>query len=182
MNIKFLNPFIEAARDVLKAEAGLTITRGTLSLQKSSLTTDELTVLIGVVGQVQGVVLYGLSVPTGLALVSKMMYQEFTELDSLAQSGIAELGNVITGRASINLADAGYVSNISPPTLIRGRGIRVSTLDFPRVIVPLESEIGEITVNLALREGASAEHIISSAPSLTAAMTTLNEAASGVVQ
>jgi len=53
MNVKFLNPFIDAACEVLKAECQCTVERGNLSMQKSSLTADEITVLISLVGQVQ---------------------------------------------------------------------------------------------------------------------------------
>jgi chemotaxis protein CheX len=121
-------------------------------LQKSALTADDITVLISLVGQVQGVVLYGLSVSTGLALVSRVMGQQFTQFDNLAQSGVAELGNVITGRASVKLAQAGYTVNISPPTLIQGKGATISTLDFARICVPLQTEAGEVVAHLALRE------------------------------
>ena len=121
-------------------------------MQKLALTADEITVMLSLVGEVQGVVLYGLSAVTGLGLVSRVMEQQFTELDNLAQSGIAELGNVITGRATIKLSQAGIASNISPPTLILGKGIQISTLDFDRIIVPLNTEVGNFTVHLALRE------------------------------
>ncbi|NPV87573.1 MAG: chemotaxis protein CheX [Anaerolineae bacterium] len=151
-NVKFMNPFVEAASEVLKAEVQAEVRRGTLSLQKASLTTDDVTVLISLVGEVQGVVLYGFSVETCLAIVSRITEQEFKEFDNLAQSGIAELGNVITGRATIKLSESGYRSNISPPTLIHGRGIQISTLDFSRIVVPLVTEFGDIVVHLALRE------------------------------
>jgi chemotaxis protein CheX len=152
VNVKFLNPFIDAVNEVMKAEVQLDVEKGNLSLAKSALTTDDVTVLISLVGEVQGVVLYGMSIPTGLAMVSKIMGQDFSEFDNLAQSGVAELGNVITGRATIKFAEAGYQSTISPPTLIMGRGMQISTLDFPRIVVPLKSNIGEIIVHLALRE------------------------------
>jgi chemotaxis protein CheX len=155
-NVIFLNPFVDAANEVLKAEAQVDVTRGNLSLQKSALTADEVTVLISLVGQVQGVVLYGLSTSTALSLVSKMMGQEFKEFDNLAQSGIAELGNVITGRATVKLSKAGIEANISPPTLIQGKGLEISTLDFSRIMVPLNTEVGQIMVHLALRESNSA--------------------------
>ena len=152
MNVKFLNPFVDAATEVLKTEIQANATRGNLTLQKSSLTTDEVTVLISMVGEVQGVVLYGLSISTCLAMVSSMMGQPFTEFDNMAQSGIAELGNVITGRASINLSQAGYKSNISPPTLVIGKGTHISTLDFQRIVVPVTTELGDLVIHLALRE------------------------------
>lgn len=152
MNVKFMNPFIDAASEVLQAECGTTICRGNLSLQKSSLTSDDVTVLISLIGQVQGVVLYGLATPVCLALVSRMLGQEFTDFDSLAQSGIAELGNVITGRATVKLSQAEIAADISPPTLIQGKGLTISTLDFARILVPLTTEVGQITIHLALRE------------------------------
>jgi chemotaxis protein CheX len=102
---------------------------------------------------VHGVVLYGIPAETGLKMVSYIMGQEFTEFGSLAQSGVAELGNVITGQATVKLSQAGYQSNISPPALISGRGVQISTLDFPRIVVPLSTEMGPMTIHLALREG-----------------------------
>mgnify|MGYP005812712547 CR=1 FL=1 len=154
MNVDFLNPFLEAAAHVLKAELGVEMDRGPISLAKGSLTSDEVTVLIAVVGQVQGVVFYGMSAQTGLAMVSRIMDQPFEALDSLAQSGIAELGNVISGRAAINLSQAGYQCTISPPTVVLGKGVRITTLDFGRIVVPLGTELGELVVHLAVRNGA----------------------------
>jgi chemotaxis protein CheX len=152
MNVKFLNPFIDAANEVLEAECKIRVTRGNLTLQKSAITAEEVTVLISLIGQVQGVVLYSLSKETSLLLVSKMMNQKFEDFDNLAQSGIAELGNVITGRASVKLSEAGFESNISTPTMIQGKGATISTLDFSRIMVPLQTQVGDITVHLALRE------------------------------
>lgn len=157
MNVKFLNPFVDAAAEVLMAEAKVDIKKGTLTLQKSALTTDEVTVLINLVGQVQGVVLFGLSESLGMHLVSKMMGQNFTEFDNLAQSGVAELGNVISGRATVMLSSAGYQSTISPPTMIKGKGVQISTLDFPRIVVPLTCEFGDMVIHLALRESQEGE-------------------------
>lgn len=152
MDAKFLNPFVQAAVEVLQAEVGATISRGTLSLEKSALTSDDITVLINLIGDVYGVVMYGMSMPTGLNMVSQIMGQEFAELNSLAQSGIAELGNVISGKATVRFSEAGYHSNISTPTVLIGSGIQISTLDFPRIVVPLESQFGLFTAHLALRE------------------------------
>lgn len=152
MNVKFLNPFLDAVVDVMKAEVGIPCTRGNLSMQKSSMTTSEVTVMISIIGQVQGVVLYGMSKTTSLKVVSKILDQEFSDFDNLAQSGIGELGNVISGKATINLSEAGFQTTISPPTLIIGQDAQISTLDFSRIAVPFTTELGEIIVHLAVRE------------------------------
>lgn len=152
MNVKYLNPFVDAAKEVIMAELQANVTRGDLSLHKSALTTDELTVLISLVGHVQGVVLYGMDIPTSLSMVSHILGQEFSEFDNLVQSGIAELANVITGRATVMLSETGVEANISPPTIIQGKEITISTLDFSRIVVPLKTDLGPITAHLALRE------------------------------
>ena len=152
MNVQFLNPFVEAAFAVLEAEAGLEAKRGQLSLQRSAATSDDITVLISMVGQVQGVVLYSLSEMTALAIVSKILGQPFEEFDELAQSGIGEIGNVITGQAGNRLSQVGYEVNISPPTMIMGKGTLISTLDFERIKVPIQTEFGTIQLDIALRE------------------------------
>ncbi|HEX2979675.1 MAG TPA: chemotaxis protein CheX [Anaerolineaceae bacterium] len=151
-NVRFLNPFVEAATEVLQAEVGISVGRGNLTLQKSGLTTDDVTVLINLVGEIEGVVLYGMSFATGINLVSGMLGQPFEEFDNLAQSGVAELGNVISGKATMKLSDAGIVSTISTPTLIIGNSVQISTLDFSRIVVPLTTDMGVIVVHLAVRE------------------------------
>ena len=152
MDVKFLNPFIQAAVEVLKTEVDANAIRGDISMHKSALTSDDITVLINLIGDVYGVVMYGMSTSTCLNLVSKIMGQEFAEFSTLAQSGVAELGNVISGQATIRFAEAGHKSNISTPTVLNGKGVEISTLDFPRIVVPLETQFGVLTVHLALRE------------------------------
>ncbi len=154
MRVEFVTPFIEAAKEVLEAEIGGETLRGNIRLQKSAYTTDDVTALVGVTGQVSGLVLYALSEPTARAIVSRMMGQEFPEFDALAQSGIGELGNVITGRAAVLLAEAGFHASIAPPVLIIGRGTMVTTLDLNRLVVPLRTELGEIEIQVVLKEHA----------------------------
>lgn len=156
MNVKYLNPFIEAAAEVLEMEVGAAITRGSVALHRSPYTTRDVTVTLSLIGRVEGMVLYGLSNETALHFVSQMMGEPIAELDELAQSGIAELGNVMTGRASVKLAQAGFDCNISTPTVIMGANTRISTLDFQRLALPLETQYGQIEIHLALREGTSA--------------------------
>lgn len=161
MNVKFLNPFVEAAYEVLVQETGEKIQRGELSLENGHYVMDDVTVIIALVGAVEGNVFYSMTEPTAIHLASKMMGENLLKLDSLAQSGIAELGNVITGRAGMKLSEAGFNVTISPPTLLLGKGASISTLDFPRIIVPLKTIQGDLLIHLALRQGVQADLKIS---------------------
>ena len=151
MDVKFYNPFIQAAFTVLQAETGVEAERGPLSFESSADTPDDVTVMLICKGQtVRGVVLYTMSEKTALTIVSRILKQPFWEFDELAQSGVSELGNVITGRAGILLAEAGIEVTISTPVLLVGKGTLISTLDFKRLLIPMHTSLGNIQIHLAL--------------------------------
>jgi chemotaxis protein CheX len=151
MRTEFINPFLQAATEVLEAELGTAPRRGNIGLEKSINTSDDITAVVGVTGEVTGMVLLVMTEATGRAMVSKMMDQDFPEFDDLAQSGIAEIGNVITGRAAVLLAEAGFTSDLTPPMLILGRGTMINTLDMQRLVIPLETDCGPIAIQVALK-------------------------------
>jgi chemotaxis protein CheX len=156
MRAEVINPFLQAASEVLESELGSLPLRGAIGLQRSAYTSDEVTAVVAVTGDVAGLVLFAMAETTARAMVSKMMGQDFAELDALAQSGIAELGNVITGRAACLLSEAGFPSDLAPPMLIVGRGTMISTLDVQRLVIPMETEFGQIEIQVALKLTGSA--------------------------
>ena len=152
MKLEVFHPFVISAREVLSLEMHETIERGELRLENGSHVTDDVTVIISLIGMVNGTVFFSMSNEVAIQLASALMSEKLDTLDKLAQSGIAELGNVITGRASMKFAEAGYETDISTPSLIIGKGATISTLEYARLIVPLTTSIGPITIHLALRE------------------------------
>lgn len=152
MRVELFNPFIVAAGEVLNSELEVRAKRGPLTLDKADYISQDITVLISLVGDIWGVVIISLQFNTAKAIVSHMLGEEVTDFNELAQSGIGELGNVISGRAATKLAEAGYDTDISVPTMMVGQGSRISTFDIDRLIVPLETEFGVISLALALRE------------------------------
>jgi chemotaxis protein CheX len=158
MRTEFITPFLQAATEVLEAELGTMPRRGSIGLEKSVYTSNDITAVVGVTGAVEGVVLYVMSEATGCGMVAKMLQQDFPEFDDLAQSGIAEMGNCITGRAAVLLAEAGFISDLTPPMLILGRGTVINTLDMQRLVIPLETEFGTIEVQVALKMAEAEAH------------------------
>jgi chemotaxis protein CheX len=151
MKVEFVNPFVQAATEVLESELRGATKRGTLRLDKTAVTTDEVTAVVGVTGTLNGLVMYSMSEATALGIVSRVMGQDFADFDPLAQSGIGELGNVITGRAGVLLSEAGYPSNISPPSLVIGKGTMITTLDLVRLVLPLETDVGALEIQVVLK-------------------------------
>ena len=146
-----LEPFVEAARDVLTQELGTDVKAGRLSLAKGAATTLDVTVVIGITGKLTGIALYSMSNDMAMSVVGQMMGAAVTELDEMALSGVAELGNVITGHATTLLAQLGLHCDISPPMLLLGAGSRISTMAIQRLVIPLETGIGTMQAQVAIK-------------------------------
>ena len=155
MNVELLNPFVLAAAEVLQSELGVKAERGQLRLHPETFVTDDITVLISLLGDAWGVVMMGLSFDTAKSMTSKMLGEEVADFNEMAQSGISELGNVIAGLATTKLGSAGYRTDISVPTLIVGKGSRISTFDITRIVVPLKTDYGSLTLTLAIKAATS---------------------------
>ncbi len=153
MRADVAQPFLLAAKGVLEQELGGEVGRGKVAVEKGDFSAGEVTAVVGVTGALSGAVMYRMSEATALAIVGRMMGQKFAELDALARSGVGELGNVITGRAGVLLERAGISADIAPPMLIVGRGSSLSSLDIPRLVVPLNTNAGEIDLQIALKKG-----------------------------
>ncbi|MBU7005339.1 chemotaxis protein CheX [Phosphitispora fastidiosa] len=154
MKAEFINPFIIATKQVLSQELGkpIGIQIGSLTMQKSSYTALDMTVLIGVTGAVQGIVMFGLSERAVKNFVSGVLGEPVPVIDAMVESAIAEMGNVVTGIASTELEKAGYPCTLAPPTVITGRGVMISTINIQRLQVPLKTDVGDMEISVALRE------------------------------
>jgi chemotaxis protein CheX len=146
-----LEPFVQAARDVVAQELGSDVIPGKLTLARGPATTLDVTVVIGITGRLTGIATYGMSEELALGIVSRLMGSPVTELDDLTLSGIAELGNVITGRATTLLAGMGLVTMISPPILLVGAGSHLTVVKIPRLTIPLITEFGTLESQLAVK-------------------------------
>jgi len=151
MRADVAQPFLLAAKGVLEQELGGEVARGPVTIERGEFEASEVTAVVGVTGALSGAVMYLMSEATALAIVGQMMGQKFGELDALARSGVGEMGNVITGRAGVLLERAGIRADIAPPMLIVGRGGLMSSLDIPRLLVPLQTRVGDIDLQIALR-------------------------------
>ena len=152
MRVQLVNCYVRAAADVIAQETREAVKRGGVKLEKDAYTSEDVTAMVGVNGAMGGSFFLSMSEGTALGLVSSMMGQECEVFDELAQSGIAELANVVAGAASIGLSELGYTTNITPPLLLLGAKAKISAVEIQRLVVPLTTTHGRINVHVALRE------------------------------
>ncbi|MCC6444585.1 MAG: chemotaxis protein CheX [Armatimonadetes bacterium] len=154
MKVEYVNPFISAAFNVLEIVLGAKPERGQLAMRPATFTSQQCTIVTGVTGRIQGQILYGMSLVTADRVASGMLGQPIRTFDQLAASAIAELGNMITGNAMSILAEKGYICDITPPSIIRGSNVKISTLSVPALVVPIVFEQGEMEINVCMEERA----------------------------
>jgi chemotaxis protein CheX len=76
---------------------------------------------------------------------------EVQELDEMALSAVSELGNMITGGATALVSLHGLDVDISPPSIIRGTNVEISTRSSARV-VPINTTVGYFEMTVAVGE------------------------------
>jgi len=153
LKAEFINPFVGAAYEVIKNVAKFEARKGELAIVNSPVKGDEVNVVIGVTGDLTGQIIFCLSEATALVFASKMLMNLMTDsLNELAKSAIGEMGNMILGNAVTALGERGYFCNLTPPALLIGKDVFVSTQVLKFLVIPLETKAGCITINVALQE------------------------------
>lgn len=151
MKVQYINPFVTATFSVIRTMMSMEATKGELAMRPSMFTSQQCNVITGVTGHIQGQIIYGMSLITADKIASQMLGQPIRTFDQLAASAIAELGNMITGNASILLAEAGFECDITPPSIIRGTQVKISTLDIPALVVPIHLPVGDLELTVCLQ-------------------------------
>jgi chemotaxis protein CheX len=151
MKVEFVGPFVQAGFSVIETLLKDRAERGPLSMRAVTFTTQQITIIAGVNGDVQGAALYGMSYVTAEKIASAMIGMAVKEMDEMAWSAISELGNIITGNAVELLYRTGYKCDITPPSVIQGSDTQVSTC-VPALVVPMTTKFGRLEINVALRE------------------------------
>lgn len=153
MTFQHIDSFVQAAYSVIEMMLNPEVDAGKPFFNEEPLEKYEVLVLVGVLGDLQGQVLCGMSMQTAMKIISQMLGSDVSELTDMGRSAICELKNIITGTASTNLSMVGYSCNITPPLFIT----RDNIPDFLRHIhtslaIPIHTPFGDVDINLSLRK------------------------------
>jgi chemotaxis protein CheX len=151
MDVKYVNPFLEALTRILSSFGIADVKRGSIKLKDNMHVDLDVTSLVGITGQIRGNIAYSLSQATAKKIVSAMMMgMPVEKLDAIGRSAIAELSNMITGTASSILSECGHLTDITPPSIIFGCDIYFIISSVQTVSVEMETSVGKIEVNIGL--------------------------------
>ena len=154
MNAKYINPFIEASRSVLKTAANMDISVGKIYLKTSPYSSDTVAIIIGLMGNLKGQVIISMNKLIACKIASSMMMgMPVAELDEVSKSAITEAANMILGNAATLLYNQSIKIDITPPSLLMADNMQISTPKMKTICVPLViSSGGTIELDIAAIE------------------------------
>lgn len=146
MDVKLLNPVLEAVAGTLPQLGFQTVTKKGVSLSGHVIDWRGVMISIGMLGKIRGAIAIGMEHAAACRFASTMMMgMEVKSLDELAQSAISEMANMVCANACTRFSQADVPGvDISPPVLLVGESGKV-TLPVPKVI-SVEFLVDDITV------------------------------------
>lgn len=122
--------------------------------EKSPIKVERFNVILGIVGDISGQIIFSFKEGSPNKIVSKMLGRQVEEESELCISGIAEFSNILSGNAVTELfEETNGKIDITPPSIVMGKEVMLSTTIKDISVYNLDySEIGEVTVYIAIKE------------------------------
>jgi len=112
-------PFFNATRDVFKLMLDLNnISDKPLSNKDVPTLNGRIDIAIGIIGDLQGKVIYYFPKETSLEMVKIMSGMEFSEIDDFVTSALGEIANIISGNVMSTLSVQKISCDILPPHIL----------------------------------------------------------------
>lgn len=126
MDVKYINPFVQAFFSVMPQLGFDDIKKEGISLKEENLVSSGVIMTVGIVGEVKGSVVYCVNLEGAKEIASQMMMGMPVEnFDEMAQSAVSELANMLTANAATFFSDMGITVDISTPTLLYGNNVSI---------------------------------------------------------
>lgn len=150
MDVKYVNPFIESFSTVMPELGFTNVGVGSLSAKKQEVITSGILIVLGIVGDIKGNVVYTIDNEAAKQVASMMMMgMPVEELDDMAKSALSELTNMLTANAATAFSDIGISVEISTPTLLQGENIRINMNSLQILCVTVMADSLPIDINIA---------------------------------
>jgi len=151
MDVKYINPFIGAVKNVFKVMLNMDVQFGKPQLKTQEETTHDVSGIIGLSGDVVGAVIVSFPKLSALKIAGIFAGITFAETDEDFTDAIGELANMIAGNAKKDLE--GLKIMISTPSVVIGAGHQVkSTKMMPKLILPCSCPAGSFVVEVGMKQ------------------------------
>lgn len=150
MDARYVNAIVRATKGILTTHLGAEVTSLTPKVGTGSVTSSEISVILGVKGQLAGQIICSFKKDTALQIVGKMMGgMSITELDEMSWSAVKEFGNWIAGTTATELSNEDCIIDVTPPVTNEGSSIFHSSEKY--LTLSLETTVGPIDIHISFQ-------------------------------
>lgn len=153
MKVEFINPFLNAAKNVLETMAQTKVHPGKPHLKEGNASYGEVTGIIGMTSDdISGSMIVSFSEPCILKIVANMLMEDpRPKIDEEVVDAVGEITNMICGGAKAELAKVSHKFDLATPTMVVGKGVEISYYSKdPTVVIPFDTEDGPFVVEANL--------------------------------
>ena len=152
MDVKYVNPFIEAFSIVMPQLGFNSVKKTGLDVGSKDIVASGVVIVLGIIGEIKGNIVYVINVENAKKIASVMMMgMPVTELNEIAQSAISELTNMLTANAATLFSGMGVIVDISTPTLLYGESLSIKMTS--EKVLKIIMEVDNITVEVYISFG-----------------------------
>jgi len=150
MDVKHVEPFLESFRHVMGQFGFASIRTGNLSKKGKELTGSGILLIVGIVGELKGNLVYIISPESAKKIASAMMNgTPVPQLDSMAKSAISELTNMLAAHAATGFSKIGVHIDISTPTFLQGESISITMASEKVLCLQLIADDATVDINIS---------------------------------
>lgn len=152
MDVRIINPFLEATLDVARTMAQIDITVGKPSVKQGQKASGEVSGFIQLNGQKhRGSLAISFSREALLLVYRNMLGEPLETLDDSALDLAGEITNMVCGGAKQRLAEKGYEFDLTQPAMLSGMPHTIEHKPSgPVVTLPLHLPEGEMFLEVCL--------------------------------
>ena len=151
METKYAGIFINAFTTVLESFTTKQVLSAGVNKPESNEISRDISVMIEIVGDIQGKIYMTMNESTGMIIASEMLGgMEVTEVDEMVTSAISELCNMVLGNACQNICTEDISVDITPPAVVVDDVNTVSNVQPAYNIIVIIEDFGSVNLNVSV--------------------------------
>jgi chemotaxis protein CheX len=149
VDVRYINPFINATLNVLETMAYTKAVAGRPYLKKNRVAPGDVSGVIGLTGDVSGSISVSFTEKSILAIVSSMFGEEMKRLNEEIEDAVGEITNMISGQARQELEGLGMSLRAAIPTVIMGKSHTITHVTtHPIIAIPFTTANGGFAIEV----------------------------------
>lgn len=156
MKLELIQPFINAGDAVLAEGLSSPVSIASLTMEEEAYRRKGVAALVWVSGDIEGRMVIDLDPETAVRVASRFAGEDLPASDDLVKETVLELTNQVVGNAITSLNDQGFHFHTHPPVLHTSEQGLKGTEDTEALVMCLETSVGNVYMNIAMRYRQSA--------------------------